>query len=51
MSQTINRIGDGQSIVDATCTFALLDIRQNKTLAVQGELEAALKPLLLPRAV
>jgi thioesterase III len=50
MSQTINRIGDDRRVVEATPTFVLLDTRQKKALGIQGDLEAALRPLLLPPA-
>ncbi len=47
MHQEIRRVDDGAVVADADLTFVLLDVKANRSLAIEGELRDALAPLVL----
>lgn len=49
MYQEIRRSGDGTLIADADLTFVLLDVRANRSMAIEGEIRQALEPLVLAK--
>lgn len=47
MRQEIRRVRDGALVSDATLTFVLLDVADNRAIPIEGEVRDLLAPLVL----